>query len=190
MLQRVGGSIGTALLAVVLQRALVGVHSLSGAAAAYGTAFWASAALTALAIIPCIVLVVTEHRARQAKRASAAVGRGHARGGGGVRPESVRTEPAPEVVDPHEQVGLSFKRAMGAMRRLRGRETHHPGELSYAQYGLLFGLAGGCALSSRELAYSADVPRRPRRRCSRASRPRPWSSASAPRRTSASSSPR
>ena len=72
VLQRVGGSIGTALLAVVLQRALIGVHTLSGAASAYGTAFWASAALTALAIIPCIVLVVTEHRARQAKRASAA----------------------------------------------------------------------------------------------------------------------
>ena len=71
--------------------------------------------------------------------------------------ESVGTEPVPAAVDPYEQVGLSFKRAMGAMRRLRGRETHHPGELSYAQYGLLFSLAGGCALSSRELAYSADV---------------------------------
>ncbi len=71
--------------------------------------------------------------------------------------EPVRTESALAAVDAHEQVGLSFKRAMGAMRRLRGRETHHPGELSYAQYGLLFSLAGGCALSSRELAYSADV---------------------------------
>ncbi len=40
VLQRVGGSIGTAVLAVVLQRALVGAHTLCGAAAAYGTAFW------------------------------------------------------------------------------------------------------------------------------------------------------
>jgi hypothetical protein len=70
VLQRVGGSIGTAVLAVVLQRALVGVHSLSGAAAAYGTAFWASAALTAMAIVPCIVLVITEHRARREKAAA------------------------------------------------------------------------------------------------------------------------
>jgi DNA-binding MarR family transcriptional regulator len=46
---------------------------------------------------------------------------------------------------------------MAAGRRLRGRETHHPGELSYAQYSLLFGLSGGCELSSRELAYAADV---------------------------------
>ncbi len=67
VLQRVGGSIGTAVLAVVLQRALSGVHDVSGAASAYGTAFWASAGLTALAIIPCVILVLTERRARQRK---------------------------------------------------------------------------------------------------------------------------
>ncbi len=67
VLQRVGGSIGTAVLAVVLQRALVGVHTLSGAASAYGTAFWWSAGITALAIIPCIVLVRAERAARAAK---------------------------------------------------------------------------------------------------------------------------
>src|SRR5438477_10208496 len=69
VLQRVGGSIGTAVLAVVLQRALVGAHSPSAAASAYGTAFWASAALTALAIVPCIVLVRAERAARPAHRA-------------------------------------------------------------------------------------------------------------------------
>jgi len=67
VLQRVGGSIGTAVLAVVLQRALVGVHTLSGAASAYGTAFWWSAAITALAIIPCMVLVRAERDARATK---------------------------------------------------------------------------------------------------------------------------
>jgi EmrB/QacA subfamily drug resistance transporter len=66
VLQRVGGSIGTALLAVVLQRALTGVHTLSGAAAAYGTAFWASAGITALAIIPCVILMRAERAARAA----------------------------------------------------------------------------------------------------------------------------
>ncbi len=68
VLQRVGGSIGVAVLAVVLQRALIGVHTLSGAAAAYGTAFWWSAGLTALAIIPCVILMRAERaaRARQA----------------------------------------------------------------------------------------------------------------------------
>ena len=68
VLQRVGGSIGTAVLAVVLQRALTDAHTLSAAAHAYGTAFWASAGLSALAIIPCIILV----RAERAARAEAA----------------------------------------------------------------------------------------------------------------------
>jgi EmrB/QacA subfamily drug resistance transporter len=69
VLQRVGGSIGTAVLAVVLQRALVGAHSLSDAASAYGTAFWAAAGLTALAIVPCIVLTRAERAARRARAA-------------------------------------------------------------------------------------------------------------------------
>jgi len=68
VLQRVGGSIGTAVLAVVLQRALTGVHTLSGAASAYGTAFWAAGALTALAIVPCIILMRAERAARAAKQ--------------------------------------------------------------------------------------------------------------------------
>ena|SRR5579859_1279006 len=66
VLQRVGGSIGTAVLAVVLQRAQIGVHTLAGAASAYGTAFWFSAGLTALAIIPCVVLMRAERAARPA----------------------------------------------------------------------------------------------------------------------------
>ncbi len=62
-----------------------------------------------------------------------------------------------QKVDATEEVGLAFKRALGAQRRLRGRETHHPDELSYAQYGLLFGLATKGELSSRELACAADL---------------------------------
>jgi EmrB/QacA subfamily drug resistance transporter len=71
VLQRVGGSIGTAVLAVVLQRALAGTHTLAAAAAGYGTAFWASAGLTALAIVPCIILVRTERAARRAASSDA-----------------------------------------------------------------------------------------------------------------------
>ena len=74
VLQRVGGSIGTALLAVVLQRALSGTHSLGAAAGAYGTAFWFSAGLTALAIVPCIVLMHAERAARKAKGRDAEAG--------------------------------------------------------------------------------------------------------------------
>jgi DNA-binding MarR family transcriptional regulator len=59
--------------------------------------------------------------------------------------------------EPQEQFAQSFKAVMAAVRRLRGRETHRPGELSYAQYGLLFGLAAGEALSAGQLALAADV---------------------------------
>jgi MarR family transcriptional regulator, organic hydroperoxide resistance regulator len=46
---------------------------------------------------------------------------------------------------------------MAAVRRLRGRETRRPGELSDAQYGLLFGLRDHAELSSTELAFLADL---------------------------------
>lgn len=56
-----------------------------------------------------------------------------------------------------EAVGHAFKGAIAAMRRMTSRETHYPGELSYAQYGLLFGLSDGLPRSARELALAADV---------------------------------
>jgi EmrB/QacA subfamily drug resistance transporter len=67
VLQRVGGSVGIAVLAVVLQRALVDVHTAAGAASAYGTAFWAAAGLTAVAIVPSIILMRAERAARRAR---------------------------------------------------------------------------------------------------------------------------
>lgn len=56
-----------------------------------------------------------------------------------------------------EEVGRSFKAAMAAVRRLRGRDTHHPGELSYAQYALLFQLDAQGGLSARELADACEL---------------------------------
>ncbi len=69
---------------------------------------------------------------------------------------TLETPPVP--TDRVEAVGRAFKAATAAVRRLRGRETHRPGELSYAQYGLLFGLHM-CEepQSSRELALAAGV---------------------------------
>ena len=54
-------------------------------------------------------------------------------------------------------LGQAFKRAMVAVRRLRGRETHRPGTPSFAQYPLLFALAESDELSNGELACAADV---------------------------------
>lgn len=56
-----------------------------------------------------------------------------------------------------EGLGRAFKGALAALRRMRSRELHGTGELSYAQYGLLFGLSGGGRMSARELAFAADV---------------------------------
>jgi hypothetical protein len=86
-LQRLGGSIGTALLAVVLSdqaRAALGsgaagsgglIQTLSPAvrahvaaplASAFGTAFWWALGATLIALIPAGVLAMTQRRERQA----------------------------------------------------------------------------------------------------------------------------
>lgn len=65
--------------------------------------------------------------------------------------------PISDPSTPAGQLSIAFKRAMVAVRKLRGRETHRSGQLSYAQYGLLFGLSGACELSARELAEHADL---------------------------------
>jgi EmrB/QacA subfamily drug resistance transporter len=67
-LQRTGGSIGTAVLAVVLQHELIGKHTLAGAASAFGVAFWAGVAISAVSIVPSLALIRTERRARAAPR--------------------------------------------------------------------------------------------------------------------------
>jgi DNA-binding MarR family transcriptional regulator len=54
-------------------------------------------------------------------------------------------------------LATAFKGAMAAVRRLRGRDTHRPGELSFAQYHLLFGLFEHDELSSRDLAAAAEL---------------------------------
>lgn len=56
-----------------------------------------------------------------------------------------------------EELGRALKGVMAAVRRLRGRESHRPGELSDAQYGLLFGLCEKGERPLSELAALADV---------------------------------
>jgi EmrB/QacA subfamily drug resistance transporter len=71
VLMRVGGSIGTAVLAVVLERALIAAsHSPSpgAVAGAYGTAFWWSFGISAAALGPCIWLTLAERSIRRARR--------------------------------------------------------------------------------------------------------------------------
>ncbi len=65
VIQRVGGSIGTAVLAVVLQRALATAISPSEMAAAFGTAFWWTTGITAIAIVPSYLLMRAERAAKR-----------------------------------------------------------------------------------------------------------------------------
>jgi MFS family permease len=60
VLQRVGGAIGTAVLAVVLQRASAGVHGPAELAGAFGTAYWWALGICAASIIPVLVLLRAE----------------------------------------------------------------------------------------------------------------------------------
>jgi len=69
VLNRVGGSIGTTILAVVLANAARGAHTEAAAAQAYGTAFWWSVGMALLAVVPCVVLMRAESNARNAARA-------------------------------------------------------------------------------------------------------------------------
>jgi EmrB/QacA subfamily drug resistance transporter len=59
-LQRSGGAIGTAVLAVVLQRAGVGAHTPEELAGAFDSAYWWAFGIAALSLIPCIVLLRAE----------------------------------------------------------------------------------------------------------------------------------
>jgi DNA-binding MarR family transcriptional regulator len=70
---------------------------------------------------------------------------------------STPAAPGPETREPALELGRAFKACVGAVRRLRGRETRCHGELSDAQYGLLFGLRDHEALPSSELALLADL---------------------------------
>ncbi|HUH80070.1 MAG TPA: DHA2 family efflux MFS transporter permease subunit [Solirubrobacteraceae bacterium] len=60
VVQRLGGAIGTAVLAVVLQRSSGAVHTPAKVAAAFGTAYTWSLGLSALALIPCVLLMRAE----------------------------------------------------------------------------------------------------------------------------------
>ena len=93
--------------------------------------------------------------------------------------------------DAAEQLARSFKRAMAAVRRLRGRETHRPGELTDAQYSLLFCLRDQDAdVRPRPGRCRRPQPRQRDRDARGARGRRPGRAPSAPSATGASCSPR
>jgi EmrB/QacA subfamily drug resistance transporter len=69
VLMRIGASIGTAVLAVVLERAAAGAHTLAGADSAFGSAFAWTLGMTAIAVLPCLWLLRGERQIRAQRRA-------------------------------------------------------------------------------------------------------------------------
>jgi MFS family permease len=69
VLQRIGGAIGTAVLAVVLQRATG--HALTKPASAFQSAYWWSVGICVLSLIPCVVLLRAENPRARLSRAAA-----------------------------------------------------------------------------------------------------------------------
>jgi DNA-binding MarR family transcriptional regulator len=62
-----------------------------------------------------------------------------------------------ERTEAMKELAQAFKATFAAVRRLRGRDAHRPGELSHAQYQVLFELFRQDELSAGELAAVADL---------------------------------
>jgi EmrB/QacA subfamily drug resistance transporter len=71
VLQRVGGSLGTAIIAVILQHNLTGTHTAAAAAHGFGQTYWWVMGATLVGLIPTLWLARIErsaaHRERQAQ---------------------------------------------------------------------------------------------------------------------------
>jgi EmrB/QacA subfamily drug resistance transporter len=71
VLQRLGGAIGVAVLAVVLQRGELHAHSLGQFAGAFDSAYWWSLGISLLALVPCLALLFAETPPAKLSRAAA-----------------------------------------------------------------------------------------------------------------------
>lgn len=78
ILQRVGGAIGTAVLAVVLTNQLRNQATPAGQASGFATTFWWVLAITIIATIPTIMLAYIERKARRRGNVSGLVEAGDA----------------------------------------------------------------------------------------------------------------
>jgi hypothetical protein len=72
VLMRVGGSLGTAIIAVVLQGHLAHAHTPVAEAASFAHTYWWVMAVSLIALVPTLLLVRVERRARAAARSAGA----------------------------------------------------------------------------------------------------------------------
>jgi EmrB/QacA subfamily drug resistance transporter len=73
VLQRVGGSLGTAIIAVVLEGQTKNAHTAAATAAAFGNTYWWVMGATLIGLLPTLLLARIERRAKEAQVDTAAV---------------------------------------------------------------------------------------------------------------------
>lgn len=71
VLQRVGGSLGTAIIAVVLQGQIQHAHTATAAAAGFGRTYWWVMGVTLIGLLPTLLLARIERQARRQGELSA-----------------------------------------------------------------------------------------------------------------------
>jgi EmrB/QacA subfamily drug resistance transporter len=64
VVMRLGSAVGVAILAVVLQRASVGVHTSTGLADAFAHTYWWAFGIALLSLVPCLMLLRAERPAQ------------------------------------------------------------------------------------------------------------------------------
>jgi peptidoglycan biosynthesis protein MviN/MurJ (putative lipid II flippase) len=72
VLMRVGGSLGTAIIAVVLQGHLSHAHTEVAQAASFAHTYWWVMAVSLIALVPTLLLVRVERRARADRQSASA----------------------------------------------------------------------------------------------------------------------
>ena len=171
MLQRVGGAIGTAVLAVVLQRASAGPHARAELAGAFGTAYWWALGLRRLAD-PVLVLLRAEGPGGSADAAAGEVAEAAEPIGAWWRDEASGLTRAARAGRRRgaaaerrlTELGRAFRRAFRSLRSMRGRDTHRGDEVGHAQFELLVELYARGEMHAGELAERGEGERRRRSR--------------------------
>ncbi|MDQ6806107.1 MAG: MFS transporter [Actinomycetota bacterium] len=153
VLQRVGGSLGTAIIAVVLQGHLNhAAHTHPALAASFAHTYW---------WVMGVTLIAAAQPYADADRASQAQGHRREFGprrrpcvGGSV---SVKAKKDAEHRPATENLRQAAVQMFGAERRLRSRDHSRAGELTHAQLRALATIGREQAMTAGQLAKSADL---------------------------------
>ena len=194
VLQRVGGSLGTAIFAVVLQGQTQSAHTTAARGRRVRPHLLVGDGRDAAGAGPD-ASVGPDRAAGQGDhgRGTRSRSRRGAPAGGSVSPTTATANatPEPKPANKIDELRAALNHLLAADRRLRGRDHSRPGELTFAQLRTIAALGREQRDDRRPAGQErrADA-RRPSPRSSISSRPRTSSSAGAAPRTGASATSR